>query len=445
MSIEALERAYSLEAQQQPDWPDPNRLADVESELSSRAGLVSPEDIQVLSQQMERVAEGKAFLLQTGDCAETFSDDPEEAVKGQLNAMIPATTVLLYQAGIPTVKVMRAAGQFAKPRSASTEEINGVVLPSYRGDIVNSVGFTPEDRRPNPERMLAAYDISEEKLSLLYKFIRNGFTDLENMHRRNIEFAEASSERRFLDVTDGISRAINFMKAVTINTDSQRELHEARVHVSHEGLVRDYERSLTRIDENGDPYASSGHMIWVGERTRQADGFHTAFAGAISNPVEVKIGPTAEPEDVIELCKVMNPYNIPGKLTLISRMGADKVREVLPKLMRATIAAGLIVVWVCDAMHGNTISVGGRKTRQFSAIEDEVVGFFESSTLTGTWPGGMHLETSGENVTECLGGAEPNAVKDLDGNYKTACDPRLNQAQTIELSFIAAEQLAAQK
>lgn len=444
MAIETLERIYGLPAAQQPEWPNMQDLAEVEHELESRVGLVSPEEIDVLLQQMKRVAEGEAFLLQTGDCAETFSDNPEESIKGQLNAMIPATTVLLYS-GIPVVKVMRAAGQFAKPRSSATEEKDGIILPSYRGDIVNGSTFDESSRIPEPNRLLEAYDISERKLSILTKLIRGGFTDLESMHQWNIEFAEASTERRFLDVTDGITRAIRFMRATTMDTDSQRELHEARVHVSHEGLLREYERALTRVDENGTSYASSGHMIWVGERTRRPDGFHTNYAGQISNPVEVKVGPNADPDDVVELSRVMNPHNIPGKLTLISRMGADRVREVLPKLMQTTKAAGRFVVWACDPMHGNTVSVEGCKTRRFSSVEDELVGFFESCRLADTWPGGMHLETSGDNVTECLGGSEPSGIKDLSENYTTMCDPRLNPAQTIELGFIAAEQLTAQK
>ncbi len=436
---------HDLPALQQPNWPDQVQLKAALETLSSYPPLVFAGEARDLTRELGRVSAGEAFLLQAGDCAESFDSFTANSIRERLKLILQMAAVLTYSAGVPVVKVGRIAGQFAKPRSADTETIDGVELPSFRGHIVNDPAFTPEARVPDPQRLIAAYHQSASTLNLLRAFTKGGFADIHRVHQWNQEFVAASPEgARYNELAEEIDRALRFMTACGLNTDSVPHLREVDFYTSHEALVLGYEEALTRQDSlTGDWYDCSAHMVWIGERTRQLDGAHVEFFRSIENPVGCKIGPSTTPADAIELCDALNPDRVPGRLTLITRMGATKVNAVLPPILEAVSEAGHPVVWACDPMHGNTYtSDSGHKTRHFDAIIGEIRGFFSAHRSAGTWPGGVHVELTSDDVTECLGGAEQLAVDDLDLRYETICDPRLNGRQSLDLAFHVAELLA---
>jgi 3-deoxy-7-phosphoheptulonate synthase len=432
------------EAAQQPNWPDVGQLDAVLKELSGYPPLVFAGEARALTGALASVADGRAFLLQAGDCAESFEAFSADSIRERLKVILQMAVVLTYSAGVPTVKLGRIAGQFAKPRSSDTETVDGVELPSFRGHLVNDIEFTAAARTPVPERLLQAYHQSASTLNLVRAFTTGGFADLSRVHQWNQEFVAASPEgQRYEQLAQEIDRALRFMEACGLDHDTVPALHQTDVWTSHEALVLGYEEALTRQDSlTGDWYDCSAHMVWIGERTRQLDGAHVEFFRGIRNPVGCKVGPTASADEVLELCEALNPDRVPGRLTLISRMGADKVTEGLRPLLRAVADAGHPVVWACDPMHGNTFTApSGRKTRHFDAILDEIRGFFEAHRAEGTWPGGVHVELTGDDVTECLGGAEALLDDDLGLRYETMCDPRLNGRQSVDLAFRVAELL----
>ncbi len=433
-----------LHAAQQPQW-EVEHLDIVISILEQKDPLTSPKETDRLTAQLGEVAAGRAFLLQEGPCAESFADTPKLAQDLFGNVILPGTIVLAHGAGLPIIKVARAAGQFGKPRSSDTEERDGQILTSYRGDIVNDPDFTESARRPNPERLLQAYTHSLATLRAIGKLAKEGFADLEQIHNWNVNFSGTGSDReKFKVVSNNISHSLQFMRACGIDTSAIPSLHEAETFVSHEALILPYEIALTRANNRGKLYDTSAHMLWVGERTRGIDDAHVEFVSAIENPVAVKLGPKTTPDEVLRLCEKINPNRIPGRLTLISRMGVDLIDSKLPSLLHIVRENNLPVVWSCDPMHGNTITTKrGQKTRRFTDIRGEVELFFEVCNEEATWPGGVHLEVTSEDVTECLGGSEPTTVRtsDLDSNYKTKCDPRLNSSQSLELAFLISEQL----
>lgn len=431
-------------ARQQPEWPD---QADYDAALKTLATyppLVFAGEARDLTGALGRVADGRAFMLQAGDCAESFEAFSADSIRERLKVILQMAVVLTYSAGVPVVKVGRIAGQFAKPRSSPTESVDGVELPSFRGHLVNDIGFTAAARTPVPERMLQAYHQSAATLNLLRAFTKGGFADLSRVHQWNQEFVAASPQgRQYEQLAVEIDRALRFMDACGLDHDTVPALHQTDVWTSHEALVLGYEEALTRQDSlTGSWYDCSAHMVWIGERTRELDGAHIEFFRGIDNPIGCKVGPTATPEEVLDLCEALNPQRIPGRLTLISRMGAEKITEGLRPLLRAVTDAGHPVVWACDPMHGNTFtSPGGRKTRHFDAILAEIKGFFEAHRAEGTWPGGVHVELTGDDVTECLGGSEDLLDGDLELRYETMCDPRLNGRQSVDLAFRVAELL----
>ncbi len=432
-------------ARQQPDWPDPEGLSKTLKALSALPPLVFAGEARDLQASLADVAAGKAFLLQAGDCAESFDSMGADDIRDKLRLILQMAVVLTYAGGIPTVKVGRIAGQFAKPRSSDTETQGDLALPSFRGHIVNDIGFDAESRAPRHERLLDAYNRSASTLNLLRAFTKGGFADLNRVHAWTQEFvADSPAGRRYAEVADGIDAALRFMRACGLDTKDDARLHEVDFYTSHEALLLGYEESLTRRDSlTGDWYDCSAHMLWIGERTRQLDGAHVEFFRGIRNPIGCKIGPSATPEDVLALCETLNPDRIPGRLTLISRMGASKVAELLPPLLSAVDETGHPVVWACDPMHGNTFTTnGGRKTRHLEDVISEIDGFFKAHRSVGTWPGGIHLELTGDDVTECLGGADDLGDGDLDFRYETMCDPRLNGRQSLDLAFRVAELLS---
>ena len=433
-----------LEARQQPDWPDEGRLDAVLKTLSTFPPLVFAGEARRLTDELGGVADGRAFLLQAGDCAESFEAFSADSIRERLKVILQMAVVLTYSAGVPVVKVGRLAGQFAKPRSAATETVDGIELPSFRGHLVNDIGFTAAARTPDPERLVQAYHQSASTLNLVRAFSTGGFADLSRVHQWNQEFVAASPQgRRYERLASEIDRALRFMEACGLDHDTVPALHQTEVWTSHEALVLGYEEALTRRDSlTGDWYDCSAHMVWIGERTRELDGAHVEFFRGINNPIGCKLGPSATATEALELCEALNPGRIPGRLTLISRMGADSVVDGLRPLLRAVADAGHPVVWACDPMHGNTYtSPGGRKTRHFDAILREIRGFFEAHRAEGTWPGGVHVELTGDDVTECLGGAEDLVDSDLDLRYETMCDPRLNGRQSLDLAFRVSELL----
>jgi 3-deoxy-7-phosphoheptulonate synthase len=412
--------------------------------LGSLPPLVFAGEARALTAQLAEVAEGKAFLLQAGDCAESFEAFSADAIRDKLKVILQMAVVLTYSTGVPVLKVGRIAGQFAKPRSAAVELVDGVELPSFRGHMVNDVAPTAAARQPDPERLVQAYHQSAATLNLLRAFTKGGFADLSRVHQWNQQFVASSPEgRRYDRVADEIDRALRFMAACGIDTESQPNLHEVDFFTSHEALILGYEEALTRQDSlTGQWYDCSAHMLWVGERSRQVDGAHVEFLRGVGNPLGCKIGPTARPDEVVALCEALNPDRVAGRLTLISRMGAGTVTDRLPALLAAVRDAGHPVVWTCDPMHGNTFtSETGRKTRDFDAVLAEIAGFFAAHWAEGTWPGGVHIELTGEDVTECLGGGDALGHADLDDRYETMCDPRLNGRQSIDLAFQVAELL----
>ena len=403
--------------------------------------LVFAGEARDLKAGLARVAEGKAILLQAGDCAESFDGFNADAIRDKLRVILQMAVVLTYSAGVPTVKVGRIAGQFAKPRSKPTETVDGTELPSFLGHMVNDLPFSEGDRRPAPTRLLQAYNQSASTLNLLRAFTKGGFADLHRVQAWNQEFVASSAEgRRYATLADQIGRALRFMESTGVSSQHP-EIHEAEFFTSHEALILQYEEALTRRDSlTGDWYDCSAHMVWIGERTRQLDGAHVEFLRGVRNPIGCKVGPTATPDEVVGLCRALDPDHEPGRLTLITRMGADTVADRLPALLEAVRDAGHPVVWACDPMHGNTFtSETGHKTRHFDAVLAEVSGFFDAHRQVGTWPGGIHVELTGEDVTECLGGAEAVQAEDLGKRYETMCDPRLNARQGLELAFRVAE------
>jgi len=427
-------------AAQQPDWPDPVALEAVLDELRRQPPLVFAGEARTLTQSLARVAEGKGFLLHAGDCAETFDAFSADLIRDKLKIILQMSVVLTYSTGVPTVKVGRIAGQFAKPRSSATEVRDGVELPSFRGDMVNDVAFDVAARLPDPARLLRGYHQASSTLNLLRAFTKGGFADLNRVHQWNLEFVRSSGEgRRYEAMADGIDRALRFMSACGIDLEAEMQLHQVDFYTSHEALLLGYEEALTRRDSlTGDWYDCSAHLVWVGERTRQPDGAHIEFLAGVQNPIGVKLGPTATPEEVVELCRRLDPGRIPGRLTLISRMGADLVAEKLPPILRAVRHAGHPVVWACDPMHANTYThTSGVKTRHFDVVMRELEQFFACVRGEDLWPGGVHIELTGDDVTECLGGGDD--ILDLDQRYETVCDPRLNARQSLELAFRLAE------
>jgi len=434
----------NLPALQQPTWPDANAVKLAGARLAEFPPLVFAGEARQLMSQLGRVADGRAFLLQAGDCAESFGDFTAPSIRNKLKIILQMALVLTYGGGLPVVKVGRIAGQFAKPRSAATEIIDGVELPSFRGHIISGDGPTIEERTPDPWRMVAAYHQSASTLNLLRAFTTGGFADLAMVHNWNLEFvAQSPQGQRYEAMAAEIERALTFMRAVGIDSANETVLHSVDFFTSHEALLLEYEDPLTRQDSiTGDWYGCSAHLLWIGERTRQLDGAHMEFLASIKNPVGCKIGPTVTPEEIIGICEKLNPERIPGRLTLISRLGAGNVLDKLPALVAAVRDAGHPVVWACDPMHGNTKkSSTGHKTRHFDDVISEVKDFFAVHKAEGTWPGGIHIELTGDDVTECLGGSQRLAEDELATRYTTVCDPRLNARQSADLAFEVAELL----
>ncbi|HEY5251125.1 MAG TPA: 3-deoxy-7-phosphoheptulonate synthase class II [Acidimicrobiales bacterium] len=431
-------------AAQQPVWPDGDALESILKTLGGLPPLVFAGEARRLTKALAEVADGRAFLLQAGDCAESFADFSADSIRDKLKVILQMAVVLTYGAGVPVVKVGRIAGQFAKPRTSATELVGDMELETFRGHMVNDDAPNPGARVPDPERLIAAYHQSASTLNLLRAFTKGGFADLSQVHLWNQQFVASSDEgRRYEQIAAEIDRALHFMSACGIDLISEESLHQVDFFTSHEALILGYEEALTRQDSiSGEFYDCSAHMVWVGERTRQSDGAHLEFLSGIGNPVGCKIGPTATPDDVLALCERLNPERIPGRLTLITRMGAAQIADVLPPLLEAVRDADHRVVWTCDPMHGNTFaSDGGRKTRRFDDILGELRGFFDAHHAAGTWPGGVHVELTGDDVTECLGGFGDILEDQLHLRYTTTCDPRLNARQAIDLSFRVAELL----
>ncbi|MBA2577398.1 MAG: 3-deoxy-7-phosphoheptulonate synthase class II [Euzebyaceae bacterium] len=436
----------ALPAGQQPDWPDAGALADALSTLAAQPPLVFAGEARDLQSRLGQVAAGEAFLLQGGDCAETFAAFSADGIRDKLKVLLQMAVVLTYGAQLPVVKVGRIAGQFAKPRSAATETVDGLRLPVYRGDAVNDLQASLEHRTPDPGRLVRVYHQAAATLNLLRAFTRGGFADLRRVHAWNQEFVAASAQgQRYCVLADEISRSLQFLAACGVDVEHDPRFHTVDFWTSHEALLLGYEQALTRRDSlTGDWYDCSAHMLWVGERTRDPDGAHVHFLSGVGNPVGVKLGPTATVDEVEALAARLNPANEPGRLTLIARMGAPRVDEALPPLVRGVRDRGLAVVWSCDPMHGNTFTTdGGYKTRRFSDVLHELRVFFGVHHGEGTVPGGVHIELTGDDVTECLGGAQEIADLDLGQRYETACDPRLNNQQALELAFQLAEMLRA--
>jgi 3-deoxy-7-phosphoheptulonate synthase len=434
----------SLPAAQQPQWPDRTELETVFDEISHLPPLVFAGEARSLKEALGRVAEGRAFVLQAGDCAESFGDFSADAIRDKLKIILQMAVMLTYGAGLPIVKLGRIAGQFAKPRSTDSEQIGDVTLPSFRGHAVNDIAFDPDSRRADPRRLLRAYHQSAATLNLLRALTKGGFADLNQIHVWNQEFVAASKQgQRFERIANQIDRALRFMAACGIDLGADSALHEVDFYTSHEALLLGYEEALTRRDSlTGDFYDCSAHLVWVGDRTRTLDGAHVEFVSGVHNPVAVKLGPSATPEDVLALCDRLDPEGEPGRLTFITRFGAGRVEELLPRLIRAVRDEGREVVWICDPMHGNTITTGsGRKTRRFEDVLTEIKGFFVAHQQEGTFPGGVHIELTHENVTECLGGTEQVLDRDLEQRYQALCDPRLNARQSLDLAFELAEML----
>jgi 3-deoxy-7-phosphoheptulonate synthase len=429
-------------AVQQPQWPDTGALDNALKQISAFPPLVFAGEARSLQTALGQVASGNAFLLQAGDCAESFEEFSAVNIREKLRVILQMAVMLTYSMGVPVVKVGRIAGQFAKPRSNNTETIDGVELPVFRGHMVNGPDAHAEARIPNPDRLVQAYHQAASTLNLVRAFTKGGFADLNRVHAWNQEFVAQSAEgQRYEQVASEIERALAFMRACGIDTETNTALHQVDVYTSHEALILGYEEALTRQDSlTGGWYDCSAHMLWIGERTRQLDGAHVEFLRGVGNPLGCKIGKTTDVDYVLSLCEALNPARIPGRLTLISRMGANDVEEALRPLLRAVRDAGHPVVWACDPMHGNTYSApNGRKTRHLEDIVKEITGFVKAHRAEGTWPGGIHIELTGENVTECLGGSEGLGNDDLDTRYETVCDPRLNARQSIDLAFRVAE------
>ena len=434
-----------LPALQQPEWPDQRALDDAIGRLAQLPPLVFAGEVRRLTTALAQVAEGKAFLLQAGDCAESFDGFSAASIRDKLKVILQMAVVLTYGAGVPVVKMGRIAGQFAKPRSAATEEVEGKVIPVFRGHIVHDDAPTAEARVANPERLLQAYHQSASTMNLVRAFTKGGFADLNQVHKWNQEFVKGSAEgERYERIASEIERALRFMAACGIDLGAESSLHEVDFWTCHEALLLGYEEALTREDSlDGGWFDCSAHMVWVGERTRQPNGAHVAFLTGVENPVAVKVGPTTTADDLVELADKLNPNDLPGRLTFIARMGASHVETLLPPLLQAARKRlGFTPVWVCDPMHGNTVvSPTGRKTRHFDDVLAEIRGFFTACTTEDVWPGGVHIELTGEDVTECLGGSDDVLDSQLADRYLTTCDPRLNARQSLDLAYRVAELL----
>ncbi len=435
-----LDNFRNLEAKQQPTWPDQAELERVTTELSKLPPLVFAGEVDTLRTRLAQAAEGKAFLLQGGDCAETFVDATADRIRNRIKTVLQMAVVLMYGSSLPVVKMGRMAGQFAKPRSSDTETRGDVTLLAYRGDAVNGYDFTEQSRKHDPKRLLQAYHTSASTLNLIRAFTTGGFADLREVHAWNKGFTDNPANKKYETIAGDIDRAMRFMEACGVDS---AELRATEFFVSHEGLLFDYERPLTRIDSRTlTPYVTSGHFIWIGERTRQLEGAHVDFFSRVRNPIGIKLGPTTTKDQVLALIDKLDPNREPGRLTLISRMGAGKIREALPPLVEAVRDAGARPLWITDPMHGNGITTkNGYKSRRFDDVMDEVTGFFEVHRSTGTHPGGLHVELTGDDVAECLGGSEQIDESTLEQRYESVCDPRLNHMQSLELAFLVAEQL----
>jgi 3-deoxy-7-phosphoheptulonate synthase len=433
---------------QVPDYPDAAKLNSVEERLRAFPPLVFAGEARRLQEALGNVAEGRGFLLQGGDCAESFAEFSANNIRDTFRVLLQMAVVLTFGAALPVVKVGRIAGQFAKPRSAPTETIGGVELPSYRGDIVNGMEFNAEARKPDPERLVQGYNQAAATLNLLRAFAQGGFADLHKVHRWNLEFvADSPLGHRYQELAERLSETLEFMAACGLTSETVPQIRETEFYTSHEALLLHYEQALTRVDSlTGKWYGCSAHMLWIGDRTRNLDSAHIEYMKGIQNPIGMKCGPTMEPDDLVRLIDVLNPQNIPGRLTLIARMGHEKVEAKLPALVRAVKRHGAKVVWSCDPMHGNTIkSASGYKTRPFDRILSEVKSFFAVHRAEGTHAGGVHFEMTGQDVTECIGGAKAVTEDSLADRYHTHCDPRLNASQSLELAFLIAEQLKAER
>jgi 3-deoxy-7-phosphoheptulonate synthase len=426
------------------DYPDPTALAAVETTLRSYPPLVFAGEARNLKASLAKVARGEAFLLQGGDCAESFREFHPDNIRDTFRALMQMAVVLTFAGAKPVVKVGRMAGQFAKPRSEAVEVQGDVTLPSYRGDIINGMEFTPEARIPDPERLIKAYSQSAATLNLIRAFAGGGYADLRSVHRWTLGFVGDSPQgERYRKLADRISEALDFMAACGVTPETTPQMRQVDFFTSHEALLLGYEEAMTRIDStSGDWYDTSAHMVWIGDRTRQLDGAHIEFCRGIKNPIGMKCGPSLEPDDLLRLIDVLNPDNEPGRLTLIARFGAEKAAGGLPRLVRSVQKEGRAIVWSCDPMHGNTLKTGsGYKTRPFDRILAEVRTFMEALPAEGAYPGGVHVEMTGQNVTECLGGATVITEEDLSSRYHTHCDPRLNGEQALDLAFLIAESL----
>jgi 3-deoxy-7-phosphoheptulonate synthase len=433
---------------QMPEYPDQAKLHAVEDKLRGYPPLVFAGEARRLTEALGQVAEGKAFLLQGGDCAESFAEFSANNIRDTFRVLLQMAVVLTFGAALPVVKVGRMAGQFAKPRSAATEVIDGVELPSYRGDIINGIEFTPEARIPDPERLVQSYNQSAATLNLLRAFAQGGFADLHKVHRWNLDFvADSPLGHRYKEMADRLSETLEFMAACGMTSENAPQIRETEFFTSHEALLLHYEQALTRTDSlTGKWYGCSAHMLWIGDRTRQLDSAHVEYMRGIQNPLGLKCGPTSDPDELVRLIEMLNPQNVPGRLTLIARMGHEKVEAKLPPLVRAVQRSGAKVVWSCDPMHGNTIkSSTGYKTRPFDRILSEVKSFFAVHRAEGSYAGGVHFEMTGQDVTECIGGAKAVTEEALADRYHTHCDPRLNATQALELAFLIAEQLKAER
>ena len=434
--------------EQVPEYPDEAKLNDVEATLRGFPPLVFAGEARNLKARLARVAEGKAFLMQGGDCAESFAEFHADNIRDTFKVLLQMATVLTFAGSCPIVKVGRMAGQFAKPRSAPTETIDGVELPSYRGDIINGIEFDAARRQPDPDRLVRAYNQAAATLNLLRAFAQGGFADLHQVNRWNMDFvADSPQGAQYAELSERIDESLAFMEACGLTGDAIPQLRETEFYTSHEALLLWYEEALTRQDSlTGDWYDCSAHMLWIGDRTRQPDNAHVEFLRGVNNPIGIKCGPTSDPDKLLSLIDTLNPDNEPGRMTLISRMGSDKVHEHLPALVRAIEREGKTVVWSCDPMHGNTIKAQtGYKTRPFDRILTEVRRFFEVHEAEGTYAGGIHIEMTGQDVTECLGGAQAISDEALSERYHTHCDPRLNASQSLELSFMIADFLKTRR
>jgi 3-deoxy-7-phosphoheptulonate synthase len=440
--ISGLDHWRTLPVKQQPQWPDAEAVGAASAELATLPPLVFAGEVDILRERLAKAARGEAFLLQGGDCAETFAGATAEQIRNRVKTILQMAVVLTYGASMPIIKMGRMAGQFAKPRSSDTETRGGVTLPAYRGDIVNGYDFTPESRAADPRRLVQGYHTSVATLNLIRAFTQGGFADLRQVHSWNRGFASNPANHRYEKLANEIDMAIKFMEAAGADFD---ELKRVEFYSSHEGLLMDYERPMTRIDSRtGTPYNTSAHFLWIGERTRDLDGAHVDYFSRVRNPIGVKLGPSTSADDMERLIDKLDPDREPGRLTFITRMGAGKIRDALPPLLEAIKAMDANPLWVSDPMHGNGLTTPtGYKTRRFDDVVDEVKGFFEAHRAVGTYPGGIHIELTGDDVTECLGGSEQIDEATLATKYESLCDPRLNHMQSLELAFLVAEELSA--